>query len=422
MFVEGGKVRLVTRNGHDWTHRYGALARPFEQLPCKSAILDGEVVVQDPRGVTSINLLEQALSEGDQHAFTYFAFDLVYLDGFDLSGVKLVERKAALEGLVAPLIDERSAVQLSEHVEGDGDALFAQASRLGLEGIVSKKADARYVQARSPTWVKVKRVEIADFVAIGFMSNMPKAASSLIVAEERDGELVYACRVGSGIGDAKARELYAMLSKREIRGPVVPVPKTPGAHWVEPAWTVQIGYRSRSSQDAPRAPVFMGISARKAAPPAATKPRLIGDRELAAIHLTNPEREMFAGSGVTKLDLAIYYARVGDWLLPELHAPAGDGDPLPDRRHQGSVLSAPRLRRPAAGRRHHRSRRRGGPRRLHHHHRAEGLPRPHPVRRGGVPPLGLPDRRSGASGPPGAWTSTPTRRCRGPGSATGRRC
>lgn len=341
VFVEGGKVRLVTRNGHDWTHRYGALARPFEQLPCRSAILDGEVVVQDPRGVTSINLLEQALSEGAQHAFTYFAFDLVYLDGFDLSGVKLVERKAALEGLVAPLIDERSAVQLSEHVEGDGDALFAQASRLGLEGIVSKKADARYVQARSPTWVKVKRVEIADFVAIGFMSNMPKAASSLIVAEERDGELVYACRVGSGIGDAKARELYAMLSKREIRGPVVPVPKTPGAHWVEPAWTVQIGYRSRSSQDAPRAPVFMGISARKAAPPAATKPRLIGDRELAAIHLTNPEREMFAGSGVTKLDLAIYYARVGDWLLPELmrrpvtviRCPTGDIKDLFYQRH-----------------------------------------------------------------------------------------
>ena len=99
----------ITRNGHDWTHRYGALAKAFEKLACKSAILDGEVVVQDPRGVTSINLLEQALSEGDQHAFTYFAFDLVYLDGFDLSGAKLVERKAALEGLVGPLIDERSA-------------------------------------------------------------------------------------------------------------------------------------------------------------------------------------------------------------------------------------------------------------------------------------------------------------------------
>jgi DNA ligase D len=341
-FVEAGKVRLVTRNGHDWTHRYGALAKAFATLPCKSAVLDGEVVVQDARGVTSINLLEQALSEGAHHAFTYFAFDLVYLDGFDLSATKLVDRKAALEGLIGPLIDERSAIQFSDHVEGDGDALFAQASRLGLEGIVSKKADARYVQTRSATWVKVKRVEIADFVAIGFMSNLPKSASSLIVAEERDGALVYACRVGSGIGDAKARELFAMVAGRERTGPVVPVPKTPGARWIEPEWTVQIGYRSRSSQDAPRAPVFMGITPRKIAPPArATKPRLIGDRELAAIHLTNPEREMFAGSGVTKLDLAIYYARVGDWLLPELlrrpvtviRCPTGDIKDLFYQRH-----------------------------------------------------------------------------------------
>jgi bifunctional non-homologous end joining protein LigD len=341
-FFEAGKVRLVTRNGHDWTHRYGALAKAFETLTCKSAVLDGEVVVQDPRGVTSINLLEQALSEGAHHAFTYFAFDLVYLDGFDLSAAKLTDRKAALEALIGPQIDERSAIQFSDHVEGDGDALFAQASRLGLEGIVSKKANARYVQTRSATWVKIKRVEIAEFVAIGFMSNLPKSASSLIVAEERGGELVYACRVGSGIGDAKARELYAMIEGRQRAAPVVPVPKTPGARWVEPEWAVQIGYRSRSSQDAPRAPVFMGITPRKIAPPArATKPRLIGDRELAAVHLTNPEREMFAGSGVTKLDLALYYARVGDWLLPELlrrpvtviRCPTGDAKDLFYQRH-----------------------------------------------------------------------------------------
>jgi ATP-dependent DNA ligase len=85
VFFEAGKVRLITRNGHDWTHRYGALAKAFEKLPCRSAILDGEVVVQDARGVSTLDLLEQALSEGASHAMTYFAFDLVYLDGHDLS-------------------------------------------------------------------------------------------------------------------------------------------------------------------------------------------------------------------------------------------------------------------------------------------------------------------------------------------------
>jgi bifunctional non-homologous end joining protein LigD len=342
VFFEGGQARLITRNGHDWTARYGALAKAFAKLPCKSAILDGEVVVQDPRGITSINLLEQALSDGDSHSMTYFAFDLIYLDGFDLSAVPLIERRRALEGLIAPLIDDRSPIQFSDHVEGDGAALFAQASRMGLEGIVSKKADARYVQSRAASWVKVKRVEIAPFVIIGFLSNMPRSASSLILAEERGGELVYASRVGSGIGDERARELYAALAPDQRPTPAVAAPRTPGAHWVEPKWTAEIGYRSRSAGDAPRAPVLISYARRKApSTKRVLKPKLIGDRELAAITLTNPEREMFAGSGVTKLDLALHYARVGDWLLPELlrrpvtviRCPTGDLKDLFYQRH-----------------------------------------------------------------------------------------
>jgi bifunctional non-homologous end joining protein LigD len=323
VFIEGGKARLITRNGHDWTARYGALAKAFEKLDCKTAILDGEVVVQDPRGVTSINLLERALSDRETHAFTYFAFDLCFLDGHDLSAASLIDRKAALEGLIAPLIDTRSPLQFSEHITGDGDTLFAQASRMGLEGIVSKRADARYVQARSANWLKVKRLEVGTFVVIGFLSNMPLSASSLILAEERNGELVYACRAGSGIGDTKARELYAALSRIERDEPVVTTPRTVGAHWVEPDFSAEIGYRSRSAQDAPRAPVLLSYAVRRRARGAKSlKPKLVGDRELAAVHLTNPEREIFSGSGVTKLDLALYYARVGDWLLPELmHRP-----------------------------------------------------------------------------------------------------
>jgi DNA ligase D len=324
VFFEHGQARLVTRNGLDWTRRYGDLAKAFEALPCKSALLDGEVVVQDARGISSLNLLEAALDEGDGSVFTFFAFDLPYLDGFDLSAAKLTDRKAALAALIDPLVDERSPIQFSEHVGGDGAALFAEASRMGLEGIVSKKADGRYVQARSATWVKVKRVEVGTFVIIGFLSNMPNCVSSVILAEERDGELVYACRAGSGISDDKGRALFRALSKLERDAPIVGVPRdqiprTPVAHWVEPDYSAEIGYRSRSSIDAPRAPVFMSFAARPQASAAkAAKPRLVTDRDLAAVQLTNPEREIFAGSGVSKLDLAIYYARVGDWLLPDL--------------------------------------------------------------------------------------------------------
>ena len=319
VFIENGTARLVTRNGHDWTHRYGALAKALARLPCKSALIDGEVVVQDPRGITSLDLLEQALSAGDSHAMTYFAFDLCHLDGYDLSAATLVDRKAALAGLVAPLLDERSPIQFSDHIEGDGAALFAEASRMGLEGILSKKADARYAQARSSSWVKVKRVEVGTFVVIGFISNLPQSASSLILAEEQEGELVYACRVGSGIGDAKARELWGVLSGAERDTPVIATPKTPGAHWVEPRWQIELGFRSRSTGGAPRAPVLLGYTGRKAAPARrSARPKLVSDRDLASVQLTNPEREIFEGSGVTKLDLAIYYARVGDWLLPEV--------------------------------------------------------------------------------------------------------
>jgi len=341
----GQRVKLITRNGHDWTHRYSALAKAFEKLPCKAALLDGEVVVQDPRGITSLNLLEHALSEGDSHAMTYFAFDLVHLDGHDLSAARLSDRKLALEGLIGPLIDARSPIQISDHVDGDhGEALFAQASRMGLEGIVSKKADARYVQGRTQTWQKVKRVDVDTFVVVGFLSNMPRNVSSLLIAEERDGELAYASRVGSGINEAKSRELYRDLSKVVREKPVVAVPKTPGAVWVDPVWSAEVGYRSRSVNDAPRAPVLFGVSPRDTRPrPAAVRPRLVSDRDLAAIHLTNPQREFIGRepTGVTKLDLAIYYARVGDWLLPEvlrrpvtvIRCPTGDLHDLFYQRH-----------------------------------------------------------------------------------------
>src|SRR5579859_792294 len=342
VFFVGGKARLITLNGHDWTNRYTALAKAFAKLPCKNAIIDGEVVVQDPRGITSINLLEHALSQGDSHAMTYFAFDLCFLDGHDLSATRLIDRKEALEGLVAPMVDARSAIQLSDHIDGEGDALFAQASRMGLEGIVSKKADSRYVQARSASWLKVKRVDVGEFIIIGFLSNRPRTASSLLLAEQRGADLVYACRVGSGISDEMARKLYAEFAGALRDTPVVAAPRTPGARYVEPHWSAEIGFRGRSAGEAPRAPVLFRVAPRREPRTVKlVKPKLIGDRELAAIHLTNPEREMFAGSGVTKLDLALYYARVGDWLLPEvlrrpvtvIRCPSGDIKDLFYQRH-----------------------------------------------------------------------------------------
>jgi bifunctional non-homologous end joining protein LigD len=340
-FFDRGKVKLLTRNGHDWTKRYSALAKAFEKLPCKTAIVDGEVVVQDPRGITSLNLLEEALSKGESHDMTYFAFDLCYLDGYDLSAVPLIERKHALEGLIAPLVNQRSAIQLSQHFEGSGADLFMRASQMGLEGIVSKRRDARYVQKRSDTWMKVKRVDLGKFIVIGYAASSPKTVTSVLLAEEREDGLAYACRAGSGISEKLGRELYTEFSKAERKTPIVEVPRTEtrDAKFVEPDWIVNLAYRNRSAGNAPRAPTVVTVS--KVQPKkVALKPKLVSDRDLASIHLTNPERKML-GTDVTKLDIALYYARIGDWLLPELlrrpvtiiRCPSGDAKDIFYQRH-----------------------------------------------------------------------------------------
>lgn len=340
VFVDGGAVKLITRNGLDWTKRYGRLAGAFEKLPCKNAIIDGEVVVQDARGISKLDCLERALSDRHTHALTYYAFDLCYLDGYDLSAVPLIERKRALEGLLAPLIDPRSPIQYSEHMEGDGDSLFARASRLGLEGIVSKRTASRYVQRRSEDWVKVKRAEIGKFIVLGYLASSPKCVTSLLVGEERDGTLVYACRAGSGISESRGRELFAELSLTHRERAVVPVPRTPGAHFVEPDWIAEIGYRGRSSTETPRQPIVLSVARKPQLMTAPLKPKLVGDRDLAAVHLTNPERKLL-GTETTKLDIALYYARIGDWLLPELlrrpvtvlRCPSGDAEDMFYQRH-----------------------------------------------------------------------------------------
>ena len=321
--------------------------------------------MQDPRGVTSLNLLERALSEGDTHAFTYFAFDLCPTSTATTSArAKLIDRKAALAGLVDPLIDDRSPVQLSEHVEGDGEALFAQASRMGLEGIVSKKADARYVQARSASWLKVKRVEVGTFVVIGFLSNMPSCASSLMLAEERDGELVYACRAGSGISDDKAaRTLRRALEGRARRAGRRPAP----THAGRPLGRARVDRRDRLPQPLRRPArrarrCSLGFAPRQPTPrrASALKPKLVGDRDLAAITAHQSRARDLRRQ-------RRHQARPGALLRPRRRlaaagaaAPAGDDVPLPDRRLQGLLLPAPRLRRPAAGRRDRRAGRRGG--------------------------------------------------------------
>ena len=321
--LEGGKARLLTRKGLDWTKRYGALAEALSEIPCKDAVIDGEVVVPDERGVTHFGALQDALANGESSQMVFYAFDLPYLNGYDLSAVPLVERKAMLEKLLAPVAGETSAVQYSEHVVGQGDALFESASEHGLEGVVSKRADSHYFQDRSKTWAKAKAKQFEAFTIVGYTTS-PQAGglAALLLAEEGADGLVSVGKVGTGFSSAEAKALLKRLQghARDAAPVEVPALIARGAHWVDPVLKARVLYGNRTRDNQLRHAVFRGLrepefSQSKTATP--TK-RHITDAHLASIWVTNPERRMFSKTGPTKLDLAVYYAKVGDAMLPHI--------------------------------------------------------------------------------------------------------
>ena len=167
--LSGGEARMITRSGLDWTKRYGELKDELGRLPCREAIIDGEIVVLDEKGIARFSLLQDALSSGDRHKLVFYAFDLLFLDGWDLTATPLEKRKGLLAQLLAGHVSGRSAIQLSDHVGGDdGAALYERAAELGLEGVVSKRASSPYVPGRSKTWVKSKALNAGDFVIAGY--------------------------------------------------------------------------------------------------------------------------------------------------------------------------------------------------------------------------------------------------------------
>ncbi|HEX6143301.1 MAG TPA: DNA ligase D, partial [Geminicoccaceae bacterium] len=327
--IEDGAVRFITRGGHDWTERYGDLARPFERLACKAALIDGEIVVQDEDGVSSFARLQDALAEGRTHDLTFYAFDLLHLDGHDLADVPLVRRKEALHALVAPEAGGTSPLQYSEHVDGQGRAFFDHAASMGLEGVISKRAEAPYRSGRSRSWIKAKCVRSDEFVVVGYSPSAAAGGLGALILADREGEeLRYAGRVGTGFKAAEGRRLLQRLEPLVRKTAPVKVPaeeRRKGVRWVSPALVVEVQYMNRTADDILRHAAYKGLRPDKpeetgavAADPPKPRKRLIRDVDLANVWVTNPDRRMFSKDGPTKLELALYYARVGDLMLPEI--------------------------------------------------------------------------------------------------------
>jgi DNA ligase D len=319
--VRDGKARLITRNGHDWTDRYGDVAVAFEALSCDAAIVDGEVVVPDERGVTRFGALQDAIAAGETWRMVFYAFDLMHLNGWDLTDVPLVNRKALLEKLVRPVAGATSPIQLSEHVVGHGAAFFDKASVMKLEGVVSKRVNSVYRSGRSKTWMKAKAKPTETFTIVGYTTSAAAGGlAALLLADAGENGLEPVGKVGTGFSASEAAALVARLEALSRATPPIDFdgPK-PKAHWVEPELKARVEYSNRTAEGNLRHPVFKGLKELELgrSNANATK-RLVTDKHLASIWVTNPERRMFSKDGPTKLDLAVYYAQVGDYLLPHI--------------------------------------------------------------------------------------------------------
>lgn len=317
--VSDGSVSLITRGGLDWTKRYGDLPEAFRRLPCSDAVIDGEIVVLDDKGISRFALLQDALSEGAGNKLIFYAFDILHLNGWNLAKTPLEERKRLLGQFLAGHVTPRSAIQLSDHVVGDGRPLYEHASELGLEGIVSKRATAIYQPGRSKTWTKTKALKAEDFVIVGYTtSEAAEGLAALGAGEWEDGELHYRGKIGTGFDAGTARLLIERLEP--LRAGAVGLEGAPKEMiWVRPLLSAHVHYANRTADNWLRHAVFKGLrDVELSAPAVAPRKRLISEADLATIWVTNPERRLFGKSGPTKLDIAVYYALVGDFMLPHI--------------------------------------------------------------------------------------------------------
>ncbi len=263
-YISGGSARLITRGGKDWTAKFPGIAHELAQLPVETAIIDGEACVVDSHGRSSFQKLQGAIKDPASHQVHLFAFDLLYLDGHDLTRATLLDRKAALAAIIAG--GARDIVRYSDHSVGEGDRLFEQACKLGLEGIVSKRADSPYITARTTSWLKIKCGHRQEFIIIGHTppQRSRKHFGSLLLAAHNDqGKLVYTGHVGTGFSDAFLGELMARMKPlARTKSPLdIPAPSTEvrGARWITPSLVAEIAFTEWTDDGRLRHPAFKGM-------------------------------------------------------------------------------------------------------------------------------------------------------------------
>src|ERR1700733_5911416 len=246
------EVKVFTRRGHDWTHRFRKIASDAWHISAGSAIIDGEVVAPAADGGTDFSVLQNEL-KGRSTKIVMVAFDLLYLNGHDLRKLPLIDRKALLKKLV-----DQSDIQFSESLDVDGGEMFKHACKTGLEGVVSKVRDSQYPSGRTNNWVKVACVQRETLAIAGFALDGNKW-DGLYVGRRKGADLIYAGKVDHGFDRESAKALRARLTP--LIRPTQPYSKRI-AHrgiWVEPKLLAEIEYRAKSAEGKVRHPFFKGL-------------------------------------------------------------------------------------------------------------------------------------------------------------------
>ncbi len=344
--LEAGEPYLLTRNKHDATGAFPEIESALRHLPFDHLILDGEVVVHDEEGRPSFQRLQQRARHtrpldirlaAARHPATFYAFDLLAFEDCDVRGLGLLERKALLQQALPTV----GPLRYSDHIDGQGEAFFEEVIRLGLEGIVAKKADSRYRAGRSASWLKIRADHSGDFVVVGFTK--PKGAragfGALHLAALGEGELVYVGRVGSGFTGAELDVVRKVLEQAVRNQP--PCSRAPrGAEhvWVEPKLVSEVRYKEWTADTLLRQPVFVRFRDDKRAeecllPGAAERGAGENVRDELAdevfaqsriqapeLHFTNEDKVFWPEEGYTKGDLISYYQAIAPWILPYLRS------------------------------------------------------------------------------------------------------
>ena len=243
VLVERGEARVFTRNGYDWTHRYPSLVRAAMKLNCRSAILDGEAVVQDGNGASDFEALGSALRQRP-HSIILYGFDLLHLDGKDLRQQTLIERRARLKGLLGT--DERSRIQFSDEFDGDGAALFKACAEQGLEGIVSKHSLAPYRSGRSKTWLKTKCFTESTFVVIGTDRDRKTGALRALLAHNDGTGLNYVGAAFIALAGEERAQFLGELERLATSWAALKSSRMHDVKWCHPKIVVEVKHLAGS--------------------------------------------------------------------------------------------------------------------------------------------------------------------------------